>query len=132
MYSVYRSIRAVAIFMLTMVNLFETPSFPQGVKFIRHAADPLPLAKMSAGRAGCALNPGSAVVATYAATSETGAASAPCDTPTVSVPSMNPCNRGVKPGQSGCDASKDRVQGDLAAMGKTGQKILRARDRVLE
>src|SRR5258708_28189106 len=38
----------------------------------------------------------------------------------------------VKLQQIGCDAPKDRVQDELAAMGKTGQKILRARAKVLE
>jgi hypothetical protein len=132
MYSAYRSIRAVSILMLMMANLSGTPSFPQAVKFIRNAADPLPLAKMSAGRAPCTLDPGSAVVATSAATSETSYAGAPCDTPTVSVLPVNPCNPAAGPGYSGCHAPKDRVQDDLAAMGKTGQKIQRARDRVLE
>jgi hypothetical protein len=45
---------------------------------------------------------------------------------------MNPCNSAARQGQIGCDAPKDRVQDELAAMGKTGQKILRARDRILE
>ena len=132
MYSAYRSIRAVTILMLITVKLSGTPSFPQTVKFIRDAADPLPLAKMSAGRAPCKADPGSAVVPTYAANPETSDASAPCDAPTVSAPPANPCNPAVRPGQIVCDASKDRVQGDLAAMGKKGQKILRARAKVLE
>jgi len=132
MYSAYRSIRAVTILMLAMVSVSGTPSFPQAVKFIRHAADPLPLVRMSAGRAPCAAGPGSAVVATDAATLGTTEAGAPCDTPTSSVSPVNPCNPAVRPGQIGCSASKDRVQDDLAAMGKTGQKILRARAKVLE
>jgi len=133
MYSAYWSIRTVAILMfMMMVNLSGTPSFPQAVKFIRHAADPLPLANVSLGRAPCTLDPGSAVAATYATTSVTRDANAPCDTPTVSVPPLNPCDRAAKPVQIGCDAAKDRVQDDLAAMGKTGQKILRARTKVLE
>jgi len=132
MYSAYRSIWAVTILTLMMANLSGTPSFPQAVKFFRDAADPLPLAKMSAGRAPCTADPGSAVAATYAANTETNDASAPCDTPTVSVLPVNPCNPTAGPGQSGCHAPKVRVQDDLAVMGKTGQKILRARARVLE
>jgi len=132
MYSACRNIRAVAILALMIVNLSGTPSLPQAVNFIRHAADPVPLAKMSASRAPCTTDTGSAVVVTYAATSEASDAGAPCDTPAVSVPPVNPCNPAVRPGQIGCGAPKDRVQYDLAGMGKTGQKILRARDRVLE
>ena len=130
MYSAYRSIRAVAILALMMVNLSGTPSFPQAVNFIRDAADPLPLAKMSAGRTPCAAELVGPVSATYAAKSTTPDSGGPCDTPTVSVSPMNPCNSTVR--QIGCEAPKDRVPDELAAMGKTGQKILRARDRVLE
>jgi hypothetical protein len=113
MCSAGRSIRAVAILILS--NLCGTAAFPQAVKFIRHAADPLPLAGMSPGRATCAARD----------------ISERCDTPPVSVPPMNPCTP-AKPGQNGCEAPKDLVQENLAAMGKTGQKILRARERVLE
>ena len=94
MYSAPRSILAVAL--LFMSCLSGTVAFPQGVNFIRRAADPLPLA----------------------------------DTPPVSVPSVNPCNPASLT-QVGCKALRDLVQEDLAAMGKPGQKILRARERVL-
>jgi len=130
MYSTPRSIRAVAI--LLMLSLSGTLALPQSVKFMRHAANPLPLAKMSSSRASCTMDSGSAVVAEYAATLATSNTGAPCDTPSVSVPRVNPCMSAGRPGQTGCDAPKDRVQYDLAAMGKTGQKILRARDKVLE
>ena len=132
MYCAYRSIRAVAILMLIMANLSGTPSFPQTVKFIRDAADPLPLAKMSAGRAPCTTDAGNAAARTYAAISGISDVGAPCDTPTVTVEPVNPCNPAVKHQQIGCDPPKDRVQDELAAMGKTGQKILRARAKVLE
>ncbi len=132
MYSAYRSIRAVGIVMFVMLNLSGTPSFPQAVKFIRDAADPLPLAKMPAGRAPCAMELRGPVSATNAAKSANPDSGGPCDMPTVSVSPKNPCNSAVRPGQIGCEAPKDRVPDELAAMGKTGQKILRARDRVLE
>src|SRR5260221_14206216 len=114
-----------------MVNFPGRPSFPKVVKFIRAPADPLPLAKMSAGRATCAMELGGPVSATYAAKSAIPDSGSPCDTPTVSVSPMNPANSAVGPGQTGCHAPKDRVPDELAAMGKTAQKILRARDRVL-
>jgi hypothetical protein len=43
----------------------------------------------------------------------------------------HPCNP-ASPAQIACNALRDPVQEDLATMGKTGQKILRARGRVLE
>jgi hypothetical protein len=129
MYSAHRSIRAVAL--LIVSSLSGTVAFPQAVKFIRNAAEPLPLSTMPVGRAPCSPDSGSAVAAPYAAVAASSDAGAPCDTPPVSVPAVNPCNP-AKPGQRGCEAPRDLVQEELVAMGKTGQKILRARDKVLE
>ncbi len=129
MCSAPRSIRAVAILILS--SLCGTAALPQAVKFIRHAADPLPLGNMSAGLAPCTKVSGSAAATPDAVIAVAGNAAAPCDPPSVTMPAVNPCNP-ARPGQTGCDAPKDRVQYDLTAMGKTGQKILRARDQVLE
>ncbi len=129
MYSTRGSILAVTL--LFMASLSGTLAFPQAVKFIRHAADPQPLANMPLGRVPCTKEPGSAAAVPYAATAATGDADSPCDTPSVNVPSVNPCNRS-SPAQAGCNAPRDLVQEDLATMGKPGQKILRARERVLE
>jgi len=120
MYSASRSIRAVVL--LVVCNLSGTVALPQGVKFIHDAIDPLPNAKISVGMAACTPDAGSALAST---------ASAPCDTTPVSVPSVNPC-AAAKPGQWGCEAPRDLVPKELAALGKPGKKILRARDRVLE
>ncbi len=138
MYSALRRILAVA---LPFVLCFSgTAAFPQAVKFIRRAADPLPLANLTIGRAPCTKDSSSAVDSN-AATAATGdSASSPegadrsdtptCDAPPMSVPSANPCSpTGLA--QTGCDARRDLVQEDLATRGKTGQKILRARERVL-
>src|SRR5713226_10621450 len=128
MYSAYGSIRAVAVLM--MLSLSGAQALPQAVKFIRHAADPLPLANLPVGRAPCTRDSGSAAASPYAATAASGDPASPCDTPPARVPSMNPCNlAGLA--QSGCDAPRDPVHENLAALGKTGQKILRGRDRVL-
>ena len=120
MYSASRSIRAAALLLLS--NLFGPAAFPQAIKFIRDAIDPLPYAKLPVGIAACTGDPGSSLA------SATGA---PCDTTPVSVPPVNSC-AAAKPGQWGCEAPLDLVPKDLAALGKTGKKILRARDRVLE
>jgi hypothetical protein len=114
MYSASRSIRAVTLLILS--SLFGTVAFPQAVKFIRNA-DPLPLATISSVRAPCTVNSDEVVI--------------PCYASPVSVPAVNPCSP-AKPGQWGCEKPGDLVQKDLAAMGKTGRKILRARDKVLE
>jgi hypothetical protein len=122
MYSALSSIRTAALLVLS--GLSGTVAFPQAVKFI-HNADPLPLAYMASGNATCRIEPGNSAPA--------GDATAPCDTAPalVSVPPVNPCNPS-KLGQWGCELPADLVKKNLAAMGKTGQKILRARDRVME
>jgi hypothetical protein len=114
MYSAHRSILAVALFFT--LGLSGTAAFPQAAKFIRHAADPLPTAKAPVGR--------------------TCVAGSPCETPfviapSVIVPSVNPCNLS-DPAQSGCSPRTDPVQDYLESLGKPGQKILRAREKVLE
>jgi hypothetical protein len=129
MYSAPRSILAVAV---VLISSFSGPdAFPQGVKFIRDAADPLPLAKRDPGRAPCTRHSGSEVHAHFTSTTIGTEADSPCDEPPVTVSSVNMCN---SPGltQMGCNAPKDLVQENLTAMGKPGQKILRAREKVLE
>lgn len=120
MYSASRSIRAVVL--LVVCSFSGTVALPQGVKFIHDAVDPLPFAKLPVEMAACTRDAGSALAST---------ASAPCDTTPVSVASVNPC-AAAKPGQWGCEAPRDLVPKELAALGKPGKKILRARDRVLE
>lgn len=94
----HRSFLAVALFFVS--SLPGAAAFPQAVNFIRHAADPLPLA------------------------------SAPADKPVI-LPSVNPCNSS-SPAQARCNPPGDPVPGYLESMGKPGQKILRAREKVLE
>lgn len=128
MYSASRSIRAVIL--LSLSSFSATAVFPQAVKFI-HNADPLPLAYMSSSKPPCTIESRSAFAARYPAAAAEGETSSPCDTAPVIVPSVNPCNSVIL-GQRGCEAPKDLAQEGLASMGKTGQKILRARERVLE
>ncbi len=129
MYSAPRNTHAVVL--LIMSSFSGTVALPQAVKLIRRAADALPLANLLVGRAPCTRDSGSAVPAPHAATAAGSDLGSPCDTPSVNVPSVNPCNAS-SPAQIGCHAPRDLVQEDLANMGKAGQKILRARDRVLE
>jgi len=120
MYSAPRSVLAVAA--VFMSSLSGTAAFPQAVNFIGHAAAPLPLATLPLRRSPCASEPGRAVAAPYAATMANGDLSSPCDAPPGSVPSVNPCNP-ASPAKTGCPAPRDRVQEDLARMGKSGQKF---------
>src|SRR6266852_2523805 len=129
MYSALWNTRAVAV--LFMSSLSGTVAFPQAAKFIRRTAEPLAFADIPLVRAPCTREPGRAAADSNAATVASGDPGSPCDTPPVSVPSVNPCNPASQE-QIGCPAPRDRVQEDLARMGKPGQKILRAREKVLE
>jgi len=134
MSSAHRSILAVALFFAS--NLPGTVAFPQAAKFIRHAAKPLPLANVPVGRAPCLSDLERAAVTPHPAYAASGDADSPCDMPPVIAPSMiapsvNPCNPSSL-AQAGCNPPKDRVQEYLVSMGKPGQKILRAREKVLE
>src|SRR5260370_1676917 len=129
MYSALRNIRAVAV--LFMASFSGTVACPQAAKFIRGAAEPLPVANLPLGRAPCIRDAVSAAADSNAATLASGDPGSTCDTPRVSVPFANPCNPASQE-QIGCLAPRDRVQEDLARMGKPGQKILRAREKVLE
>ena len=127
MYSASRGIRAVSFLLVSCVS--GTVAFSQGVNFIRHVADPLPLANLHVSRTRCTAD--SALSSPNTATPATGDSSSPCDTPPVSALPVNPCDS-PSLARAGCTPPRDLIPGDLAAKGKQGQKILRARDRVLE
>src|SRR5690242_5934498 len=129
MYSASRSLRAVSL--LFVACFLTSTAFPQGVNFIRHVADPLPLANLSSARPPCATNSGKDFSASNAASPATDCASPPRDIPTPTILPVNPC-ASVNVAQPGCNPPRDIVQEDLATRGKQGQKILRARERVLE
>src|SRR5258708_7428883 len=129
MYSALWNTRAVAV--LFMSSLSGTVAFPQAARFVRRTAEPLAFADIPLVRAPCAREPGSAGADSNAATVASSDLGSPCDTPPLKVPVVNPCNP-ASPAQIGCLTPRDPVQEDLARMGKAGQKILRAREKVLE
>jgi hypothetical protein len=129
MYSASRGIRAVSLFYASL--LCGTSALPQGVNFIRHVADPVPLVNLASSRIPCTTSPGRALTGSMASASAGEDASVPCDIPSVSSLPLDPCNVAIST-HSGCRPSRDLVQEELSARGKNGQTILRARDRVLE
>jgi len=129
MYSAPWKIRAVVF---VFVPFFSgTAVFPQAVSFIHHSTDSLPLAALPLGRGACFGEAGSAGAVAPAAATASGGLDSPCGASPVSAPAVDPC-RAASLGKTGCPAPKDPVQENLASMGKPGQKILRARERVLE
>jgi hypothetical protein len=129
MYSAPRRIRAVAFLLVPFFS--GTAAFPQAVNFIRHSADPLPLAAVPPGREACFREGGSAGTVAPAATAVSEGLDSPCDAPPASAAPIDHC-RPASLGKSGCPAPTDAVQENLGSMGKPGQKILRARERILE
>jgi hypothetical protein len=61
---------------------------------------------------------------------KTDAASS-CDEPTAVIPTVKPCQLSSLAG-AGCERPNDPVQTNLITLGKAGQKISRAREKVLE
>ena len=134
MSSAHRSILAVALFFISSFS--GTTAFPQAAKFIRHPADPLPLANVPVAPAPCTRDSDRAPVTRYAAAAGSSDADSSCGTPpviapSVIVPSVKPCNP-YGPPQAGCNPPRDLVQEYLESIGKPGRKILRAREKVLE
>jgi hypothetical protein len=126
MYSARRRILAVVF---SVVPFFSgRAAFPQAANFIHHPADPLPLAALPLGRGACF---GEARSAGPVAPAANAGLDSTCDTPAVKMPSVSPCNPGGL-AQSGCYPPGDLAQENLQALGKTGQKILPGRERVLE
>src|SRR5260370_24586491 len=128
MFSATWSVRAVVVVFL--LGLSGSEARAQIARFIRPAADPLPLTKLP-GPAPCAKDAGSAVSVSNAATRSPDGLSSRCDAPPVTVPTVNPCHPS-RPVRIGCDPARDLVRENLTTMVKEGQKILRARERVLE
>jgi hypothetical protein len=129
MYSVFWSYRTVAL--VFVVCLSSQAALAQAVKLTTYEADSGPRAFPPLAANGCAgaertvaeeVNPGR------------GAANdgfVPCDNTPINVMPVNPCSP-ASLGRPGCNAPKDLVAGDLGPMGKAGQTILRAREKVLE
>ncbi len=128
MYSATWSIRAVAL--LFVLNFSGSETRAQITKFIRPAADPLPLAKAPRGPASYTKDEGNPVGVSSPATPAPDELSPSCDTQPVTAPTVNPCEPSSLT-KLGCNASKDLVRENLVMMGKEGQKILRAREKVL-
>src|SRR5260221_431592 len=114
MYSATWSIRAVVL--VFVLGLSGSEARAQITKFIRPAADPLPLAKLPLGPALCTKDPGSAVAVANAATPSPDGLSSSCDIPAVTVPTVNPCNPS-SPVRMGCNGSRDLVRENLTTMG---------------
>jgi hypothetical protein len=130
MYSAPYSIRAATVFLA--VSLFSwNAARPQTAEFASRARDFLLPARLPPAANPCPKNPDEAYAALHPATAARNDVPAVCDAPTAALPGANPCGA-RSPVRTGCALPGDRVQADLDAMGKAGQKISLSRQRVLE
>lgn len=129
MCAVRRSLRAVVF--LFVASLCALPALAQSARFLSvEARSHVPTLSASANP--CAGNSNHSPYAISAESSASGDSLSPCDRPETAIPrTVDPCATSNRT-PAGCAPARDYVRDDLNAMGKRGQSILRARDKVLE
>jgi hypothetical protein len=129
MYSVHRGIQAASVFVV-LLCMPCTITYSQSTRIPGHATAPLLATTLPAATAACAKETAGTLAASPASASASGDVPV-CDAPSAAAPAIDPCSA---PNQTltGCEMRRDLVQADLDSTGKAGQKISRARARVLE
>ena len=129
MHSVHWSVPAVAL--LFVSSLCSVATHSQTSPFLSREAGSLRFTSLSAATKPCERSLDSAPAAPPGDASRAAGAFATCDrSPEKHLPPV-PCNPAIRTA-AGCTASRDSVPDDLNTMGKQGQKILFARQKVLE
>lgn len=126
-----RSVQAVVV--LLAASFFSSPVFSQSVQFFRVEARSLSLPNPPSAANPCSVD-GNRSVAGPAGDLQPGADASACSlslSKTSAARLARPCNLSTQ-AITPCSASSDIVRDDLNTMGKQGQSILRARDKVLE
>ena len=130
MFTARRSVQAVAA-VLVVSSVVSLPAFSQSAQFSRVEARSLPQERFGSAARDEEMRARTRLIA-----SKDDSPLFPCDRPIssaireipVTVAPCNPSTQATIP----CSASSDAVRDDLNTMGKQGQSILRARDKVLE
>lgn len=131
MHAARRSVQAVIV--LLAASSFSSPVFSQSVQFFRGEARALGLPTPPSSANPCAVD-GNRSVGALSGDLQPGASASACSlsrSKTSVVRLVVPCNLSTR-ASTPCSASTDVVRDDLNTMGKQGQSILRARDKVLE
>ena len=131
MHAVRGSLKAVAAVVLSSV--VSAPAFSQSSRFLSAEAHSVHLG-VSTSAGPCSFHSDSPLVALSGAIPLSGNSFSSCASPLPAAdhPALSaPCNLATQSTQP-CSASSDIVRDDLNSMGKRGQSILRARDKVLE
>ena len=134
MSSARRSVPAVAVLLVS--SLGSLPAFSQSTQFLNMEARSLHPLSLSPSTNPCSGNSNRSLPALHGGIPKGDNPSAPCDGSMSNAPSpaamaVAPCNP-LTQAAIPCSASSDVVRDDLNTMGKQGQKILLARERVLE
>jgi hypothetical protein len=131
MYLAQRCIRIATTFLMFWVISCEVAvAFPQTVPTKESTGASFLLARLPSAPERCARRAESFAIPRGDA-EVAGDAPSSCAALPVAMPARKPCEAANRAG-TGCEEAKDSVQSDLETMGKAGQKILRAREKVLE
>jgi hypothetical protein len=130
MHPVRRSVQAVVV--LFAAAFFSSPAFSQSARFFSVEARAVGLPSPTSPADPCSVNENRSITARPDDPYRNGSASCSHALSKTSAPlPAVPCNRSTQ-AITPCSASRDVVRDDLNTMGKQGQVILRARDRVLQ
>jgi hypothetical protein len=130
MYAVPGKIRATFFLLFASATACNIGA-SQSVKPTRYPGNPPLPARLPVASNRCFWEVASGAAGSRAEVLAASEARVSCDDSPAPVPTVNPCNSG-SPARRGCAVSSDAIQVQLDAMGKAGQRISRARERVLE
>jgi hypothetical protein len=130
MCAVHGKIRAAFVLLFASAIACGTGA-SQTLKLTRYTGNPPTPARLPVVSNPCLWEAASGAAGSRAEALAASEARASCDDRPSPVPMVNPCSAGSV-AHTGCAEPNDPMQLQLDAMGKTGQKISRAREKVLE
>jgi len=130
MCSLHRSGWAAVTLLVTLVFYCEI-ALPQSFKYAGNLRDPILTASSPIPANACLKDALSGPASGRSDAHAGPEAASSCDEPTAAIPIVKPCQLAGLPG-AGCEGPNDPGQARLIALGKAGQKISRAREKVLE
>jgi hypothetical protein len=127
-----RSVQAVVALLVS--GVVAVPSFSQSQRFLTAEGRSDRLLRLSLSTHPCSSHSDSPLAALTGDIPALGKSPSPCESPMPAADRpapVAPCNLATQAAHP-CSASSDIVRDDLNTMGKRGQSILRARDKVLQ
>jgi hypothetical protein len=130
MYSSYRNAWAVLALLAASSYSCENAS-AQSFKFAGNLGDPIVAGHAVMDASPCLKDALMGRPARHADATPAGVIASSCDEPSATATTAIPCRPAILSG-TGCESPSDPVEMQLIAMGKAGQKIFRAREKVLD